>query len=136
MPEIASRQEALVVLESYQRQLDAAGRQIDFLQGVYDDTMRAKKGLEGIGEEKSSEILLPMGAQTFVRGTVSDKQKVITSIGAGYATERPREDAIKRLEARAESVQKELERLMQGAVELQQEAARLQEMLEDAPEAE
>lgn len=135
MAETASRQEALVLLETYQRQLDAIARQIDFLQGVHDDTVRASKGLEGIGEEASPEILVPLGAQTFVRGTVKSKDKVITSIGAGYATERSRDEAIKRLDGRATQIQGELERLMQAALELQQEAARLQEFLEAPAEA-
>jgi prefoldin alpha subunit len=135
MAQAASAQEALMVLESYQRQLEAVGRQIDFLQGVLDDVVRAKKALEGLGEEKSPEILLPIGASTFIRGEVKQKDTVLTGIGAGYATERPRTDAIERLTARADQVQKELDRLMQGAIELQQEAARIQDALDEAAAA-
>ena len=55
-------QEAALTLELYQRQLDAVSRQIDFLQGVYDEIVRAQRTLEGLGEAAGQEVLVPMGA--------------------------------------------------------------------------
>lgn len=125
-------QNAVLAMEYYQRQLDALTRQIDFLQGVLDDTARARRALEGLAEEKSAEILVPVGALTYVPGVVKDKDRVITGIGAGYSVETSREQAVKRLSEREAQVQAELERLMQAAIQVQNDAAELQERLESS----
>ena len=94
MPDASSEiRETALALEMYQRQLDALSRQIEFLQGVLDETNRARSTLEGLGENQSTEMLMPVGASTFVRGRVEDAEHVLLGIGAGYATERTRVDA-------------------------------------------
>lgn len=120
-------QEAALTLELYQRQLDAVSRQIDFLQGVHDEITRAQRTLEGLGEAVNKEVLVPMGASTFIAGTIDPTSPVIVGIGAGYATERTREDAVALLEGRRKQAETELDAMMQTAVQLQQEAARLSE---------
>lgn len=123
----APDQNAVLALEYYQRQLDALTRQIDFLQGIFDETVRARRSLEGLAEEKSGEILVPLGALTYVPGVVKEKDRVITGIGAGYSIETTREQAVKRLSERESEVQAELDRMMQTAIQIQNEAAEIQE---------
>lgn len=129
-----AEQNAAMAMEYYQRQLDAYTRQIEFLQGVLDETARARRSLEGLAEEKSAEILVPIGALTYVPGSVADKDRVITGIGAGYAIEMSREQAVKRLSGRESEIQSELDRMMQAAIQLQNEAAAIQERLEGPSE--
>lgn len=124
-------QEAALTLELYQRQLDAVSRQIDFLQGVHDEIVRAQRTLEGLGEVVNKEVLVPTGASTFIAGKIDPASPVIVGIGAGYATERTREDAIALLEQRRKQAETELDQMMQTAVQLQQEAARLSEGSEE-----
>jgi prefoldin alpha subunit len=123
-------QEAALTLELYQRQLDAVSRQIDFLQGVRDEIARAQATLEGLGDAIDQQVLVPMGASTFIAGKIDPNSPVIVGIGAGYATERSREDAVALLGERAKQADSELEAMMQTAVQLQQEAARLTEGME------
>ncbi|HEX9815739.1 MAG TPA: prefoldin subunit alpha [Candidatus Thermoplasmatota archaeon] len=118
-------QEAALTLELYQRQLAAVSRQIDFLQGVHDEIIRAQRTLEGLGEATDQEVLVPMGASAFIAGKIDPTSPVIVGIGAGYATERTREEAIAILELRRKQSEGELDAMMQTAVQLQQEAARL-----------
>ena len=127
-------QEAALTLELYQRQLDAISRQIDFLQGVHDEIVRAQRTIEGLGEAVGQDVLVPMGASAFIAGKIDPTSPVIVGIGAGYATERTREEAIAVLSQRAKQAEGELDSLMQTAVQLQQEAARLSEGMEDQPE--
>lgn len=132
MPETSrDAQEAALTLELYQRQLDAVSRQIDFLQGVLDEIVRAQRTLEGLGEATGQEVLVPMGASTFMPGKIDAQSPVLVGIGAGYATERTREEAIALLEQRAKQAEAELDAMMQTAVQLQQEAARLSEGPDD-----
>lgn len=127
-------QEAALTLELYQRQLDAISRQIDFLQGVRDEIVRAQRTLEGLGEAINQDVLVPMGASTFIAGKIDPNSPVIVGIGAGYATERTRGEAVTLLEQRAKQAEGELDAMMQTAVQLQQEAARLSEGMEQEPE--
>jgi prefoldin alpha subunit len=114
-------QEAALTLELYQRQLDAVSRQIEFLQGVYDEILRAKRTIEGLDE-----------AVNFMAGKVDPSAKVIVGIGAGYATERTRKEALVLLEQRGQQAESELQSMMQTAVRLQQEAARLSEGFDES----
>ena len=133
MPETATNvQDAMMALEVYQRQLDMVSRQIEVLQGALDEIVRARRSLEALSDEKSNDVLVPVGSSTFLRASLKDRDTVITGIGAGYATEKTREDTIKRLVEREAQVNQDLERMMQGAVQLQQEAAELQERIETA----
>jgi prefoldin alpha subunit len=125
-------QEAALTLELYQRQLDAVSRQIEFLQGVYDEILRAKRTIEGLDEAVNHEVLVPMGASTFMAGKVDPSAKVIVGIGAGYATERTRKEALVLLEQRGQQAESELQSMMQTAVRLQQEAARLSEGFDES----
>ena len=128
-------QEAALALEFYQRQLDAVSRQIEFLQGVLDEVHRAKRTLEGLEEATSHDVLVPMGAATFVHGTVDAAGKVIVGIGAGYATERTRQEAVAHLEARIKQTESELDNMMQAAVQLQQQAAQLTDRFDEETDA-
>lgn len=139
MPEpSSSAQQALVQLDVYQRQLEVAARQVELLQNALDEAVRAKRSLEALDEEKSNEILLPLGASTFLRGSVANRDVAITGIGAGYATERPRAKAIELLAEREKSLRDETDQMMQAAFQIQQEIARLQELVDggDAGDAE
>ncbi|MBI2077932.1 MAG: prefoldin subunit alpha [Euryarchaeota archaeon] len=136
MPEPnSSPQEAFVQLEAYQRQLEVAARQVELIQNALDEATRAKRSLEALDEEKSGEILLPLGASTFLRGSVANRDTAITGIGAGYATERPRAKAIENLAEREKSLKEEMDHMMQAAFQLQQEIARLQELVDERGDA-
>lgn len=128
----ATLQDALAVLETYQRQVQALVRQLDFLGGLSEEVGRARRALDGLKEGREDEIIIPVGANNFVRGKATDKDVAITGIGAGYAVEKPFPDAIERLQKREDEIRAEMERVSQATVQLQQESARLQEELEEA----
>lgn len=123
--------DALAVLDTYQRQISALSRQLDFLNAVFEETVRARASLEGLAEEKEKEVLVPLGANTFIRGSATDRKVAITGIGAGYSVEKPWDQAVQQLKQREADVQSEIQRVAQAVVQLQQEAAQLQEDLEE-----
>ncbi len=45
-------------------------------------------------EEERPEILVPIGAGSFLKGVIVDRENAIVSIGAGYAVEKTLDDAI------------------------------------------
>ncbi|NJE41881.1 prefoldin subunit alpha [Thermococcus sp. GR6] len=88
-------------------------------------------------EDEKPEILVPIGAGSFLKGMIVDKNSAIVSVGSGYATEKSLDDAIGYLDARIkeydEAIRKtqealaklegQLQELAQKAQKLQQEAA-------------
>jgi len=131
-PEGATVEQALAVLDSYHRQIEALSRQVQFLQAVHEETRRAREALEGLRQEKSNEVLVPVGANTFIHAQATRKDKALTGIGAGLSVEKPWADVEKRLTEREAEVRAELERLSQAGMRLQDEAAALEEEIQAA----
>lgn len=126
----ADVEQALAVLDTYQRQLEVVSRQIQFLQALHAETRRAREALEGLRKEPSAEVLLPLGANTFIFAQATRKDKALAGIGAGLTIEKSWPEAEKRLTEREGEIQNELERLTQGALRLQQEAAALEDEIQ------
>ncbi|WP_324736622.1 prefoldin subunit alpha [Thermococcus sp. SY098] len=88
-------------------------------------------------EDETPEILVPVGAGSFLRGMIVDKEHAIVSIGAGYAVEKSLddavtyfdirikeyEDAIKRTQEALQQIEQKLQDLAQKAQKIQQEQA-------------
>lgn len=124
-------QQALSVLDTYQRQIEVLTRQFNFLQVVLNETVQARDALTGLRKEPSKEILVPLGANTYLYAQAAKKDRVIVGIGASLSTEKSVEDAEGQLSARETDVRGEMQKLSQAIVQLQQEAARLQEEIEE-----
>lgn len=134
MSEPATLEDALAVLQVYQRQLEGVTNQLELLEAVLDETARARETLEGLREEGEDVVLIPVGAQTYLRGKVTDLKVALAGIGAGYSVEKPWDESTSRLSKREEEVRGEIARLSQAAGELQSQATRLQADLDRALE--
>lgn len=89
------------------------------------ETIKTVKGLK-----PGTDILVPMGSDSFITAKLAMTEKVITGLGADVAAERSSEDALKVLEAR----RTELEQALGQARE---ELGKLEERMEALrPEAE
>lgn len=124
-------QQSLVLLDTYQRQLEAISQQLNLLQSVLEDAHRAHDAIEGLEKEASRELLVPLGSNTFIYADAKKGDRVLTGIGAGYSMEKTRADAARQVAKRAEEIQKEMQRLTEAAVQMQSEAARLEEELNE-----
>lgn len=126
----ADVEQALAVLDTYHRQIDAVSRQLQFLQALHGETRRARETLEGLQAEPSAEILMPLGASTFIHGQATQKGTAISGIGAGLSVEKSWEETQKLLAAREQEIAAEVQRLSEAGVRLQQEAAALEEEIQ------
>ncbi len=135
MPDAAAStidiEQALAVLDTYNRQIEAVSRQLNFLQAILTETVDARQALEGLEKEKSKDVLVPLGANTFLFGTVAKTDRVISGIGSGYSVEKTWDEARERLKKREEDLRAEMQRLSEAAVRLQQEAGALQEEIQE-----
>ena len=84
-------QEDLLRLEAYRNQLNAMLQQHQILSASRQDHLRARESLEGVDRAPAdSELLLPLGGETFVRGSVDRDAPVLVGIGSGVVVEMER----------------------------------------------
>ncbi|MHB1435614.1 MAG: prefoldin subunit alpha [Thermoplasmata archaeon] len=106
-------QEEMARLDAYRSQLNAMLQQHQMLQSSRLDHERAQRSLDGIERaEAGREILIPLGGETYVRGTVQRGTPVLIGIGSGVTAELPREQVAETLAqriTRIDSAARELE---------------------------
>lgn len=125
---------AFQVLETYNRQIELLMRQLNFIQAVADETRRARASLEGLGKAASGELLVPLGANTFIHAKLTDTDQVLAGIGASLSVHQKVDEAKARLGSREDDLRKEMQGLSEEVVRLQQEAGALQEEIQAAME--
>ena len=124
-------QRILGELSSYQSTAEALHQHLSLLAASLSElsmTLEVIKTVKGL--KPGTDILVPMGSDSFVTAKLATTEKVITGLGADVAAERSSEDALTVLEAR----RTELEQALNQARE---ELGKLEERMEALrPEAE
>ncbi|AEC52069.1 prefoldin subunit alpha [Pyrococcus sp. NA2] len=76
------------------------------------------ENLKKVGEERP-EILVPIGAGSFLKGMIIDKNNAIVSVGSGYAVERSIDDAIAFLEKRIKEYDEAIKKTQEALAEIE-----------------
>jgi prefoldin alpha subunit len=98
-------------------------QRIGMVNAAITDLTYANMTLDGIEKEKeNSELLVPIGGNTYVKAKLADTNKVIIGLGAGISVEKNLSEAKTTLKARLE----ELEKTMNAA---QQQFAQVAERI-------
>lgn len=126
-------QRILAELSDHQATADVLRQQTALLSASLSELAVTVETVKTIGELKpDTEILVPIGSNSFITAKVAVIDKVITGLGAGVAAERAVGDAIQVLETRAAEVgkalgqtQTQLERLAERIDALRPEAERI-----------
>jgi prefoldin alpha subunit len=97
----AEVQEDLMRLEAYRNQLSASLQQHQLLTGSRADHERARLSLEGVDRAASdAELLIPLGGETFVRGSIDRSARVLLGVGSGVVVEMDRPKVVELLAQR------------------------------------
>lgn len=87
--------QALSALESYNRQLETMNGQTRILQMSYEETMRARDTIKALSEAKEGdEVLVPVGASSFVPVIVSSNRESIVGVGSRVSVSKDFETAV------------------------------------------
>ena len=90
---------AVADLEMCNAQLETLRKQDELLRINLEEFLRARDTLNGIKERKEGdEILVPIGANFFIKAQIGDPDAVISNLGATVAASEPLDKAIDRLE--------------------------------------
>jgi prefoldin alpha subunit len=128
----------LTLLEYYKQQLESIDIQLQYLQSTLADYQRAKLTVEQLNKlDENSEILIPIGAGTFVNGSLKNAANVLIGVGAGIIIEKPIGETVTKLEERIKRLQENLEKMASLGKKLQSDAEDLsqktQKMMEETP---
>jgi prefoldin alpha subunit len=88
MPTEEQVQEDLMRLDAYRNQLNAMIQQYQILSSSRTEHARARESLEGVDRsDPDAELLVPLGGETFVRGSLQHDAPVLIGIGSGIVVE-------------------------------------------------
>ncbi len=103
------QQRILSELNAHQVTAEALRRHISLLTSSLSElsmTIEAIKAVKGL--KPGTDILVPMGSDSFITAKLTTAEKVITGLGADISAERSSEDALKVLEARRTELEQAL----------------------------
>jgi len=126
----------LTLIEYYKQQLESIDMQLQYLQSTLADYQRAKITVDQLhSADENSEILIPVGAGTFVNGSLKSTSNVLIGVGAGMVIEKTVDEAVIKLEERIKRIQENLEKMVSLGQKIQSDAEELshktQQMMEE-----
>jgi prefoldin alpha subunit len=105
-------QEDLLRLDAYRNQLSSLLQQHEILSASRQDHVRARESLEGVDRAPpTAEFLLPLGGETFVRGSVDQTAPVLVGVGSGVVAEMERPKVVELLAERTVRIEQALREL-------------------------
>jgi prefoldin alpha subunit len=118
--------QAMEVLDAYNVQLEALNRHVRLLQVSLDDTVRARESFKALADAKEGdEILIPVGASSYVPAKVTGKKTAIVGIGNRLSAEKDLGEAVAFMEASVSEISKALRESIDALSEIEKMAAEL-----------
>jgi prefoldin alpha subunit len=118
--------QALSVLDVYKAQLDALSQQAQILQMSLEETIRARETLKALADaKKGDDILIPIGAASFVSAKASGDKKAIVGIGGRISAEKDLESAVEFMNGSAKEISDALRKSGESMAELEMNAKNL-----------
>lgn len=119
--------QAVRALENYNQQLDALTNQARMIQTTLDEAIRASKSLEALAKSNpGEEILLPVGASSFVKVIVSEKKEALVGIGNDLSIEKDLQSAKDQLDSESEQLKAAMQRAVTAMGEIRKYSESLQ----------
>jgi prefoldin alpha subunit len=111
----------LALMESYKNRTEALSRQVNVLRSTLDEVNMANESIKTLmAAKEGDEILIPIGASSFMTVKVSSNKNIIVGIGSGISAEKTPEDANKYMEANAAELTEALKKTVEALNEVQQ----------------
>ncbi len=112
--------QALAALDAYKVQLDTLTQQSQILQMTFEETLRAKETLAAFaGAKEGDEILVPVGASSFVTAKVVSSPKAVVGIGNKISVEKSLDDAVEYMEMNVNEVKDALTKISESMSEME-----------------
>jgi prefoldin, archaeal alpha subunit/eukaryotic subunit 5 len=118
--------QALTVREAYMAQLDMLTQQVQLLQMSVEEAARAQDTLRNLKNAKEGdEILIPIGAASFIPAKVSATGKAIVGIGNRVSVEKSIDDAVTYMKSNVDEITAALKKAAETLNEVETAARNL-----------
>ena len=123
--------QALSTLELYRAQAESLAEQQQLIQMSLEEYTRARETLsKWKGAEPGSEILVPVGGNSFVFAKVAINDKALVGIGSGVTIERPLDEALVTMEGRIKEMVEASKKIAENMVMLESRSSNLTQMVQ------
>jgi prefoldin alpha subunit len=128
MPSEQQVRESYMMLESAKAQLEGLAKQQELIQLAVEEHVRARETIKEVAKGSANdEVLVPLGADSYIHARISDNKDAIIGVGSGVSIRRSPEEAEKILDAKIDDLSRAFKSISDKAA--QTEAA-IQELSE------
>ena len=112
--------QALAVMETYKERVEALSRQVQVLRVSLDEVNLAAESLRAFKDAKEGdEILVPVGASTFIPVQVTGNRKVVVGIGSNISVEKDVAESVDYMNANGTEINEALKKSVDALNEAQ-----------------
>ena len=121
----------LALMESYKNRVEALNRQVTVLRSSLDEVNMADESIKAlIGAKEGDEIMVPIGASSFMTVKVCSDKNIIVGVGSGISVEKTPEEADKYMEANAAELAEALKKTVDALNEMQKALSTVSEAVQ------
>ena len=112
-------QRILVDAENYKRQAEEVVRRVQMIMSSREEIGTAKKALMSLkAKKRGTEVLIPIGADSYIIGELRNIKSVIIDIGANISLEKSVEETIEILERRDRELEHSIQKFQRIASQI------------------
>ncbi|MBU0623715.1 MAG: prefoldin subunit alpha [Candidatus Thermoplasmatota archaeon] len=105
MPSEQQVRESYMMLESAKAQLEGLAKQQELIQLAVEEHVRARETIKEIAKgTNGDEVLVPLGADSYIHANISDNKDAIVGVGSGVSIRRSPEEAEKILDTKIDDL--------------------------------
>lgn len=113
--------QAIAAMESYKERVEALSRQVQVLRVSLDEVSMTAEALRAFKDARvGDEIMVPVGASSFITVQVTSNKNVVVGIGSNISVEKDVEDAIGYMDANNAEISEALKKSADALNEAQQ----------------
>ena len=128
MPSEQQIRESYMMLESAKAQLEGLAKQQELVQLAVEEHVRARETIKEIAKGAADdEVLVPLGADSYIHAKVSDNKDAIVGVGSGVSIRRSPEEAEKILDTKIDDLSRAFKSITDKAAQTE---AMIQELSE------
>ena len=121
----------LALMESYKNRTEALSRQVNVLRSTLDEVNMANESIKALlAAKEGDEIMVPIGASSFMNVKVASNKNIIVGIGSNISVEKTPEDASQYMEANAAELTEALKKTVDALNEVQKALSTVSEAVQ------
>lgn len=112
--------QALAVMESYKQRVEALSEQVQVLRVSLEEVTMTSNAIKAFKDAKEGdEIMVPVGASSFITVQVTSNKNVVVGIGTNISAEKSAEEAVEYMDANGAEISEALKKSVEALNEAQ-----------------